>query len=124
MTKITPDEALPLIHALLLYNSKSFLSDNACERLSGEAYLATITSVSTPCTFLAEPQSSDLVWLLSILHHRSPERQVYSVLAQISPSQDAHQRKNGIITGSNGLLMKAGGGKILPRVVIICGRKN
>jgi hypothetical protein len=48
LTKLTPDEALPLIHALLLYNSRTFLSENRTERLSGEAYLATINSVSNP----------------------------------------------------------------------------
>lgn len=46
LTKLRPDDALPMIHALLLYNSKTFLSENRTERLSGEAYLATIISVS------------------------------------------------------------------------------
>jgi hypothetical protein len=42
--KLTAEEALPLIHALLLYNSASFLSENQTEKLAGEMYLATITS--------------------------------------------------------------------------------
>ncbi|KAF8344289.1 uncharacterized protein EI90DRAFT_3029088 [Cantharellus anzutake] len=44
--KLTAMESLPLIHALLLYNSSSFLSENQTDRLAGELYLATITSVA------------------------------------------------------------------------------
>lgn len=43
---MTAEEALPLIHALLLYNSTSFLSENRTERLAGELYLATITTIA------------------------------------------------------------------------------
>ncbi|KAF8319452.1 hypothetical protein DL93DRAFT_2075163 [Clavulina sp. PMI_390] len=76
---IKPDEALPLIHALLLFNSQSFLSDNACERLSSETFLRSITDVArtsglfcpgSGCTTPGKAPSSDwdMHWKLWITH--------------------------------------------------------
>lgn len=46
VTRLVPEEAIPLIHALLLYNSPTFLSEDQSERLAGQSYLATVTLVA------------------------------------------------------------------------------
>ena len=100
--KLTAMESLPLIHALLLYNSSSFLSENQKDRLAGELFLGTITTV---CHY---NYRMPFRWLKYILLSRLPVSQVCLIRDQHVRVQTKYLYKNGLFFGESGSAMRLG----------------